>query len=80
MKSWRAVQRVERHVGLFDNLALVVELEARDRILAGLIVRHHQIHALVAAILRDLAEDLVDLVVLIGRHIEERVAVLAGKG
>src|SRR4051812_47109934 len=73
------VQRVQRHVGFFDDLALVVELEARDRVLAGLIIRHHQIHALVAAILRDLAEDFVHLIVLIRGHIEERVAVLAGK-
>ena len=62
------IQRAERHVGFLDDLPLVVELESGGRIPAGLIVRNQQIDALVAAILRDLAEDLVHLIVLVGGH------------
>ena len=72
------IQRAEWRVGFLDNLALVVELEAGGGILAGLIVRHQHIDPLVAAVLRDLAEHLVHLVVLVGGHIEKRTAVLAG--
>jgi hypothetical protein len=45
---------------------------------SGLVIRDHEVDALVAAILRHLAKDLVALVVLVGGHIEERAAVLAG--
>ena len=47
-------------------------------IFAGLVVRNQKIDALIAAILSNFAEDLVHLVVLVGSHIEERIALLAG--
>src|SRR6478672_8514054 len=72
------VQRAQRHVGLFDDLSLVIELKSGNRILAGLIVWNQHIDALVAAVLSNLAKDLVHLIVLVGRHVEKRTAVLAG--
>ena len=60
------IEIVQRNVGFLDDLALVVALEAGERVLAGLIVRREQVDLLVAAVLRDLAENLVVLVVLVG--------------
>src|SRR4029079_160215 len=60
-----------------DDLALVVDLESGSGVLSGLIVRHQHIDALVTAMLRNLAEDLMDLVVLVRGYIEERAAFLA---
>src|ERR1700687_1344276 len=72
------IQRTQRHVGLLDNLSLVVEFESGSGILTGLIVWNQQGDALVGASLGDLAGALVHLIVLVGGHVEKRTAVLAG--
>ncbi len=64
-------------VDLVDDLALET-LEAGDRVLARLIVRHHDEHPLVALILGVFAHHLVVLVVLVGGGEEIRGAELAG--
>ena len=76
----REVELAERNIDLVDDLALEVALEAGDRVLAGLIVRHEQNDALEIAVLRHLAENLVVLVVLVGGDDEIRAAGLSGEG
>jgi hypothetical protein len=71
------VELAELGVVLADDLALEGALEAGERVLAGLVVRRHQVDALHAALVRELACRLVVRVVRPRHGEEERVAVLA---
>ena len=72
------VELAELGVVLADDLALEGALEAGERVLAGLVVRRDEVHALQVARVGVLAGRLVVRVVRPRHGEEERVAVLAG--
>ncbi len=68
------VELAQRRVGLHHHLALVVALEAGQRVLARRVVGREQGHLLEAAVLHRLADGLVHVVVLVGGAEEVRIA------
>ena len=67
----------ELGIDLLDDAALVVALEARDHVLAGLVVRRHHVDVVHARVLQELAHGLGRLVVVPGGREVELVALAA---